>query len=315
MSLRRLLVAVVAVSAVSFTLGRLSSSWPAEEREAAGAPSPALATWASGALTEEDLRQHAKLLQPAVRARLMQPEVRREVVEAILEKELLASEARRRGLGADMTVRLQVRTALVERLLQQEFGDAATEVAVPEEELQAYFEAHRAEYERPARLRASILFLAGSAEDGAARRVAEGRAREFSQQLAKETQEDGLAFARAVRAYSQHEVSKRSDGDLGMRTREELEAAFGQSFAAAAWAMAPGQLSGPIATDKGFFLVKVQAREAEQTVSLEQLRAHLLPLVRSEMRARKYKALLADLRAREGLRVDESRLGGVALAE
>ncbi len=114
----------------------------------------------------------------------------------------------------------------------------------------AYFEQHRAEFRRDAKVKARHLLLkvadnAPAAESDAVRKEAE----ELYARAKK-----GEDFAALARKYSQDPGSAKSGGDLGWFGRGQMV----PEFEAAAFSMEKGDLSAPVRTKFGYHLIKLE---------------------------------------------------------
>ena len=78
---------------------------------------------------------------------------------------------------------------------------------------------------------------------------------------------DGLDFAEAARKYSEG-PSGPNGGDLG----EVVPGVMVKSFEKAAFALEPGEVSGPIRTQFGYHLIKVDFRKESKLRPLEEVR-------------------------------------------
>jgi peptidyl-prolyl cis-trans isomerase D len=138
----------------------------------------------------------------------------------------------------------------------------AAEADVSEEALRAWYEENRARYTVPGRRRARHILIAG--DDAAA----EARARQ-----ALERAQAGEDFAALARELSDDAVSKVSGGDLGEAQRED----FVGPFAGAVWSMQPGEIRGPVKTEFGWHVIRLDSIAPEISRSFEDVRAELEP--------------------------------------
>lgn len=154
-------------------------------------------------------------------------------------------------------------------LTQRRVAEAVAPASVTEDEVRRYFEANRAQYDRPARIKVShILFRV--AEQGK-ESVARAKARIVLAKLA-----EGASFEDLARQYSDDQGSAQRGGDLGLVSRGTLV----KEFEEVAWALKPGQTSGLVKTQYGLHIIKVyqvaDAQAAQYERVKDEIRQHLL---------------------------------------
>ena len=179
----------------------------------------------------------------------------REVQGRTIQDEILYREALRLGLDRDDNV---VRQRLVQKVLFLAEDLAGVTATPSEAELRAFFDATRAQWTRPARVR-------------------------FVHVYAGPTGRDRLAALRdqAIRATSLAPGQPPDLGDAfpvsrsGMASHDELVAEFGPGFADAVFALAPGTWSAPIASRHGWHLVEVVERVGSGAATFDEVRGRL----------------------------------------
>lgn len=98
------------------------------------------------------------------RLRYQSPERRKELLDEMITVELLAMEAIAKGYDKEPLAEQELRAILRDAMLAEARKNAPTPADVPESEVRAWFEAHRAEYKDPERRRVSVIVLANEAE-------------------------------------------------------------------------------------------------------------------------------------------------------
>jgi len=153
----------------------------------------------------------------------------------------------------------------------------AAKANVSEEALRAYFDENKARYTVQGRRHARHILVAG--EDAAA---------EAKAQRAFERAKAGEDFAALARELSDDAASKESGGDLGDAERND----FVGPFADAVWSMQPGEIRGPVKTEFGWHVIKLESVSPEVSRSYEEVRAQ----VESEMRRSEVEKAFGDAR-------------------
>jgi len=148
------------------------------------------------------------------------------------------------------------------QFVQLSLDDFAARADVSEEALRAYFDENRSRYTVPGRRHARHILIAG------ADATAEAKA-----QKAFERAKAGEDFAALARELSDDTASRESGGDLGEAQRDD----FVGPFADAVWSMQPGEIRGPVKTEFGWHVIKLESVSPEVSRSFEEVRAELEP--------------------------------------
>jgi peptidyl-prolyl cis-trans isomerase D len=134
---------------------------------------------------------------------------------------------------------------------------ADASVRVTDEEVRAYYDAHRDEFRRPARAVVSFVALPRlpSQQDSLA---VIARARTL-----RDSSLAGAAFEDVARLESADSASRDSGGALGTFAKGAMVPAFDR----AAWALPIGQVSEPVSTNFGAHLIKVERRTRDSVTA------------------------------------------------
>jgi peptidyl-prolyl cis-trans isomerase D len=146
--------------------------------------------------------------------------------------------------------------------------DIAAQIAVPEGELQAYYEQNKDRWGQPEQRRAShILFTAG---EGGSAKDKDG-ARKLAQDTLAKVRGAPREFERLARELSKDPGSATNGGDLGFFGRNMMV----KPFEEAAFALKEGQISDVVESDFGFHLIKVTGIRAAQTKPFAEVRGEI----------------------------------------
>lgn len=223
-------------------------------------------------------------------------ELRRRVLDGLIAQELLAQEASKRGYQAsDAEVQQALaqvqagqpsRDAYLQRLAQSGFTeesyaqdlrrrlsvsqmvdkDVTGRAAVTDQEIQDYYAANQGSFALPEQVRARHILVEVDTEADQPTRDA---ARQKAESIAAEIK-GGADFAELARKYSA-DSSAQEGGDLGLIARGQTV----EPFEAAAFALAPGEVSGVVETQFGYHLIKVEERQGGGPMGLDQVRDEL----------------------------------------
>lgn len=264
-------------------------------------------------LTLCDFTRRINAPNPYLRARFNSPEQRRALLDSWIDAELLASEARARGLDAHPEVRRAVNLQLARRL-EQAVRAEVPEASVTDADVRAYYEQHRAEYQTEAQVRASQAVFATRAD--AERALAELRGHE----------QDNTLWTRIVRERSVDRASRERDGDLTFFPRagapgvpaEVADAAFtleriGQFLDRVVESAHGGPNNGA-----GFHVIRLVAKREALSRTLDdeapRIRARLLRQRREQAEDAAMRALLERLRGASRVEIDDAALARVQVS-
>jgi len=251
-------------------------------------------------------------MDPFDRLRYQSVEKRRELLNEMVDLELLAIEAKKRGLDKKPEAEAAVRQVLRDALLDQAHNALPTPAEIPLAEVRAYYDANLPEYREPERRRVSAIVLDDEAK-------------------AKEVLEAALAAKNSTgwgTLFMQHSTTAAADkkqtgpldlaGDLGIvgppddpkganpRIAEPLRAAVFKLGKV-------GDIHGEVvAIDKKFYVVRLagrtQAHERTFAESERQIRVELLKVKMRELEG----ALEQELRKKYKVEIDDVALAQVA---
>lgn len=128
-------------------------------------------------------------------------------------------------------------------------AELAATIKVSKEEVERVYNEQLGKYTTPEEIRASHILLTTEGKDDAAVRAE-------AEQVLKEAK-SGADFAALAKKHSQDEVSAPQGGDLDYFSRGRMVAAFD----AAAFALAPGEISDLVKTEFGYHIIKMTDRK------------------------------------------------------
>lgn len=175
-----------------------------------------------------------------------------------------------------------------ERLIQQEI---IRTISVTDADLRKYHEEHPADFQVSTRLRVREIGLGedrAQAEELGAKALARLKAGESFEKVAKE-----LSTA----------PSKEGGGDLGWFAKGDLD----EKLEEAASRLAPGQVSGVVASGYGYRILKLEERKEAGARAFEEVRDEIEERLRKEMYDASLKALVAKLRSEAQIRVKDEK--------
>jgi len=274
-----------------------------------------VATIGENAIT--DIQFKAKLAeQPSfAQARYKSLDRKKELLDSMVRQDLLLAEARRRGIDNDPEVRATIEKVIVHKLGRVYAEEADKRRPIPETDLRRYFEQHRSEFVIPTRVRVSHLFIAAPDKDPRRARAAAEAARLLAQTKAKEAKGEEQAFKMIASQRSEDAATKATGGDLTFRTRDQLAQLWGTELTEAAFALKViGEMAPVVTTPRGVHLVKLLGRQEGYETSFESARARIENRLKVERQSRSLDALVADLKQKVKVQIDEKALEAVDVA-
>lgn len=141
-------------------------------------------------------------------------------------------------------------------------------VAVTAEEVESFYKDHRSQYTKPEERRASHILVA-VAKDATAEAKAAAKAK--AESLALEARKAPQRFAELARANSQDPGSASNGGDLGFIARGTMVKPFEEAL----FALKPGDVAGPVETQYGFHVIRLDALKPEEVTALDRVRGEI----------------------------------------
>jgi parvulin-like peptidyl-prolyl isomerase len=218
----------------------------------------------------------------------------RNYVEEIKKQNNFTSDADfERALKGSLGIGLQAYLARSKQdLLKQEVlrRDVFSKVAVDEQELLAYYQEHRPEFQLPGRFRIRELVLPKGVTPEE-QKDTEDRLAEIQAELKK-----GTPFEALVKYSSA--PSKSTGGDLGWLAKGVLRPDLEQ----AVLALKPGQVSAPVITDKDICLMQLTESELDKVQPFAEVRAGILAKLQEPKAQNAVETYIQSLRIRANIR-------------
>jgi peptidyl-prolyl cis-trans isomerase D len=137
-------------------------------------------------------------------------------------------------------------------------------LSAPAAEIEKYYTAHAAEFQQPEQARARHILIRPKREDATGWNEALTRAQDVHAKAVAA----GADFAALARQYSEDPGSKESGGDLGWFARGRMV----KEFEDAVFALKPGEVSGPVKSQFGYHVIRLEERKAASTRPLVEVR-------------------------------------------
>lgn len=248
-------------------------------------------------ITRADVQRRLEEVPEQFRANYATPEGRQQLLDRMVEERVWLMLATRHGVAERPEVRQQLEQQRRDLLVRTYLNEVMAAHAAPSDsEARAYYEEHRSEYKTPAGVTVRHIMTKTEAE---AKRVL---------QWAKGKQKwDDLA-----KRFSVDSTTRMNGGNLGSVTPEGNFPSLGPqpALAQAAFALPEGQIGGPIKTDRGWHVLKVENKREEGVRPFEQVRQMIARQLGGQRQQEFYRARLEEARRTLGVRPDSSAIKG-----
>jgi parvulin-like peptidyl-prolyl isomerase len=243
------------------------------------------------------------------RLRYQSPERRKELLEEMINVMLLAQEAIDKGYDKDPLAQQEIRAILRDAMLAAARKGAPAPNEIPDEEVKAYFDAHKADYRDPERRRVSMIVLRdeATAKDALA----------SAQKATTATQWGEIVRAKSIDAQAKANVPVDLAGDFGMVSPpgdpRGDNPKIPEAVRVGIFEIAKnGDVLGRYvkAGDKFYVVRLTQKTDAHERTLQEAERTIRVKLAQDKLRGRE-DALLAELRTQFPVQIDETALATV----
>jgi peptidyl-prolyl cis-trans isomerase C len=244
------------------------------------------------------------------RIRYSAPARRRELLDEMIDVTLLADEARAKGYDKDPATQQELREILRDAILKRARAGAPAPNDIPAPEVQAYFEANRAEFHDPERRRVSAIILSSQA---AAAAVVEAAGKATPEEWGR------LVRARSLEAHAGGGDDGPLDlaGDLGFvsppgdargvnaRVPDEVRAAVFEI------ANVGDVLPRPVEAHGKFYVVKLESKTTPRDLTLQDAERSIRVKLSQDKARASEAALLDELSKQFPVAIDETALAQV----
>src|SRR5687768_8526013 len=133
-----------------------------------------LATIDDVTITLGEFQERINKQSPYVRARYTSLEQKKDFLDNLVRFEVLAKEAKKRGLDQDAEVVRTMKQVMIQKLMKEEFESRVKPEDVTDAEMQKFYDEHKAEYNKPEEVRVSAVIVKDKATADKAAAEAKG---------------------------------------------------------------------------------------------------------------------------------------------
>lgn len=158
---------------------------------------------------------------------------------------------------------------------QLSLSQLTAQIKVSDTDLHAAYDKEKAKFEQPERRHAHHILISFGKDEAAAKKLAEDV---LAQAKA------GKDFGALAKKYSQDPGSAQQGGDLGWADRS----AYVGPFADALFSMHPGEIRGPVKTQFGYHIIRLDEIQPGKTKSFDEVKSDLLAQVSKDKATDKF---------------------------
>ncbi len=226
-------------------------------------------------ITEEDVQR--TLMNLGQRAQQYNsPQGRQVILDQIINKELVLMDAKKNLYEHDAEFKAELEKLKNELLANFYVDKVLRDVKVGESEVKKYFDEHAEEFQGEESVKASHILV---------------ETEEKAKDILAKIEKGEMTFEDAAKAFSSCPSSQQG-GDLGEFGRGQMV----PEFDSACFEMAVGELRGPVKTQFGFHLIRLDAKNEAKPLTFEQVKNQLHDKLLSEAQQKAYQSKMNQLR-------------------
>ncbi len=219
----------------------------------------------------------------------LHPVQKKQLLEQLVQRLLFVEGAKAMGLADKPDVAARIQEAITNVLVAEYVRLQVLEQAkVKDAEVLAYWRDHPEDYKAPLQVRARHILVAvpaGDSGDADARK----RADEILARIRA-----GESFAELATQLSDDIATKAKGGGLGFFG----EGTMAREFEKLAFALKPGEVGGPVRTEFGYHLIRVEERRESYRYSYENVKGPLRERLLKQKQKERVSALTEELKGR-----------------
>jgi peptidyl-prolyl cis-trans isomerase C len=292
-------------SAKAKTRRATPSGAPAQSKEELDAP---LATIGDVTITVREFEDQLDRQAPYIKSRYSSLEQKKEFLDSLVRFEVLAAEAKKRGLDQDPEVIRTMKSVMVQKLLHEEFEKTIPTDSITDAEVKTYYDAHTAEYVRPEQVRCSAIVVKDKTT-----------AEKIATEAAGDAGKTNKGFRDMVDKYSLDDTTKTRGGDLRYfakdGTDEDEDVKVPAPVIVAAFALPQtGSVSAAIDAGNGtWWILKETGHRRPMTKSLDEVATTVRAKLARDKRVAAEDDFVAKLKESSKIEIDEDNLAKVRI--
>jgi len=243
-----------------------------------------------------------------------QPDVPK-LLQELIDQEAAYQKAARSGFLEQPEVQQAIRALVVARYVESRQKEAEVTNEITPGLLRAYYDVNQARFVRPAAVNAAMIRLEAPRKATAEKKAEALQAARALRERAAAEASAAANFGRLAMDNSADQATRYRGGELGWMATEQAKLRLPEAAVTELFRLSkPGEVSEPIVTDQGIYLLKLIGARAEQPRPFDEVR----PLIEHELgrqrQAERDGRLRELLRAGLVIQVNEDLVGRVVPA-
>ena len=236
-----------------------------------------LATVAGEVITEADVNAFIQNMPKEQQMYASNPQFRQQIVDQLINYRLFSKYAEEMKLDETAEFEAALSNARKEILASMAINETVKAVEVTEEEMKAFYEENSQYFEKGATVSAKHILV-----------KEEEKCQEILEEIVA-----GKVFEEAAQQYSTC-PSGQKGGDLGEFGKGQMV----KEFEEAAFAAEIGQVVGPVKTQFGYHLIKVEAKNEATVTPFEEVKEQIGRNLKQQKQNKAYSDKAAELKAK-----------------
>lgn len=204
------------------------------------------------------------------------PQGKQILLEQLINKELILIDAKKNLLEHDAEFKVELEKLKKELLANFYVEKFLRDVKVKDEEIREYFDSHQEEFKGEETVEASHILV---------------ESEEKANDVLSKIQSGEMTFEEAAKVFSSCPSSQRG-GDLGAFGRGQMVKEFDE----ACFEMEIGEIRGPVQTQFGFHLIRLNQKNEAQKATFEQVKDQLQQFLLSQAQQKAYQSKINQLK-------------------
>jgi hypothetical protein len=242
----------------------------------------------------------------------------REAIASLLDElvrlEVLSARARRDGLDGTYEARVEAKHLLAGQFRRVHLEPKLASIAVADQEVEDFYARHPERFAVPGAVHPALIYFSYGESDSDERKRAVA---ELAVQVRAEAsaQDGDQHFGALAVRHSDDQATRYRGGDVGWLSADARDLRWNAKVVEAMRSLGAGELSDPIETPAGIYLVRVMETVPETARPLKEVADGIRQHLRAEQARALTEEFYREAAAGVAVRIDEERLAAIEVPE